>query len=390
MPGRIVKRSKSSWTVVVDLAPDPVTGRRRQLSRAVSGPKRNAEAKLVELLGERNAGIEHTRTRLTVAEYLDRWLADYVSTTLAPKTLESYDQIIHGHVVPALGSVSLTALQPQQVQGFYTDLLDHGRTDGHGALSRRTVLRYHQIIHAALRQAVRWQLLVRNPADAVEPPRAPRRELQVPDAADVRKIMTAADATDYGPLVRLAVLTGLRRGELLGLRWTDVDLDAAVLHVQQSAQRITGQGIVFRQPKTRLSRRAVALSPVAVGLLRQHRRAQIEARLFAGPAYQDQNLVFATGIGTPIEPGNLLRAWAKITAAAGVGHVRIHDLRHAHATLMLRQGIHPKIVSERLGHANIAITLDTYSHVVPGLQEAAAAQLDALLADPEASTAATS
>lgn len=245
-----------------------------------------------------------------------------------------------------------------------------------------------EVLHAALRQAVRWQLLVRNPADAVEPPRPPRRELQVPDAAEVRDLLAAADGTPYGPLVRLAVLTGMRRGELLGLRWGDVDLDAAVLHVQQSAQRITGQGMIFRQPKTRLSRRSIALSPVAVALVRQHRRRQAETRLLAGSAYEDQGLVFTSGLGSPVEPGNLLRGWSKIVAVAGAPHVRFHDLRHAHATLLLRQGVHPKIVSERLGHASIAITLDTYSHVVPGLQEAAAAQLDALLADPDATKAA--
>jgi integrase len=388
MPGRIVKRAKGSWTVVVDLAPDSVTGRRRQLSRAVRGPKRNAEALLVELLHERDAGLEHPRHRLTVQDYLQRWLADYVETNLAPKTLEMYRQIITGHVLPALGQVPLTGLRPQQLQGWYTELLEGGRTDGAGGLSRRTVLRYHQVLHAALRQAVRWQLLVRNPADAVEPPRPPRRELQVPDAAEVRALLAAADGTPYGPLVRLAILTGMRRGELLGLRWGDVDLDAAVLHVQQSAQRITGQGMIFRQPKTRLSRRAIALSPVAVALLRQHRRRQAETRLLAGSAYEDHGLVFTSGLGSPVEPGNLLRGWTKIIAVAGTPHVRFHDLRHAHATLLLRQGVHPKIVSERLGHASIAITLDTYSHVVPGLQEAAAAQLDALLADPDATKAA--
>ena len=396
MPGRIVKRSKGSWTIVVDLGPDPVTGRRRQLTKAVHGPKREAEEELVRILHDRAGGLEQPRHRLTVAQYFERWLADYVATTLAPKTLQEYRRIAATHIVPSLGAVALTALRPAQIQAWYTELLESGRLPARSAkakaaaprvpgLSRRTVLRYHQVLHAALRQAVRWQLLVRNPADAVEPPRAARRELVIPDAGDVRKILTAADATEYGTLVRLAVLTGMRRGELLGLRWSDVDLEAAEIHVQQTAQRLTGQGIVYRQPKTRLSRRAIALSPAAVAELRSHRKRQVEARLLAGPAYQDVGLVFATGIGTPIEPGNLLRAWAKIVKTAGVGKVRIHDLRHAHASLMLRQGVHPKIVSERLGHASIAITLDTYSHVVPGLQAAAAAQLDALLEEPEAS-----
>jgi integrase len=174
----------------------------------------------------------------------------------------------------------------------------------------------------------------------------------------------------------------MRRGELLGLRWADVDLDGATIHVQQTAQRIVGQGIVFRHPKTRLSRRAIALSPDAVTVLRSHRLRQAEARFLAGSAYGDLDLVFATGIGTPLEPGNVRRTWLRVTPAAGMPGVRVHDMRHAMATIMLSQGIHPKIVSERLGHASVNITLDTYSHVLPGLQEAAAAQLDRAFAEP--------
>jgi integrase len=261
-------------------------------------------------------------------------------------------------------------------------MLVSGRRDGRGGLSARTVVRYHQILHAALRQAVRWQLLLRNPADAVEPPRPARRELRTTTPEQARAVMAAADATQIGAFVRLALLTGMRRGELLGLRWQDVE--GGSVHVQQTAQRIPGQGIVFRQPKTRLSRRAVALSTDAVGVLRTHRARQAEEKLLAGPAYRDQGLVFATGLGTPIEPGNLRRTWLRVTAAAGVPGLRIHDLRHAHATLMLGQGVHPKVVSERLGHASVNITLDTYSHVLPGLQAAAAEALDAVLGERQA------
>lgn len=189
--------------------------------------------------------------------------------------------------------------------------------------------------------------------------------------------------TTLGPFARLALLTGLRRGELLGLRWQDVDLEQGAIHVQQTAQRIHGQGIVFRHPKTRLSRRSVALSPDAVGVLRKHRRAQAERRLLAGPAYHDHDLVFATGLGTPLEPGNVRRDWLRIVKAADLEGLRLHDLRHAHATLMLRAGVHPKVVTERLGHASVNITLDTYSHVLPGLQEAAAAAIDRALDEPE-------
>jgi integrase len=381
--GTIRRRSAGSWTIIVDLGPDPVTGRRRQHWQTVRGPKREAEDKLGEILHERATGIDRPTGKETVAEYLDRWLRDYVATNTAPKTEQTYREIAKRHLVPAFGSLDLVALRPAHIQAFYGRMLRSGRVDGKGGLSARSVLRYHQVIHAALHQAVRWQLLIRNPADAVEPPRPERREVMGLEPAQVRALFAAADATPIGHLVRTAVLTGLRRGELLGLRWGDVDMERGVLHVQQTAQRITGRGVVFRQPKTRLSRRAVALSPDAVSVLRTHRREQLEERLLAGPAYADRDLVFASAIGTSLEAGTISRTWLRIPVAADVGHVRWHDLRHAHATLLLRQGVHPKVVSERLGHASVGITLDTYSHVLPGLQAAAAVALDAALAEPD-------
>lgn len=377
MPGS-VRRRGSSWTVTVDLGRDPGTGKRRQAFRTAR-TKREADALLVELLHERHSGLERPTGRQTVAEYLERWLRDYVAVSVAPSTATHYGEIVRKRILPALGAVELGELRPPQIQAFYSRLLQTGRVDGAGGLSARSVLRYHQVLHAALHHAVRWQLIARNPADAVQPPRAARRELTTISAVDVSRLLKAADATSIGALARLAVMTGMRRGELLGLRWRDVDLDAGMAHVQQTAQRIAGRGWVFRQPKTRLSRRAIALSPATVQILRRHRREQLEACLLAGSAYQDRDLVFASGIGTPIEPGTINRIWWRIVAAADVGRIRWHDLRHAHATLMLSAGVHPKVVSERLGHASVAITLDTYSHVLPGLQAAAAAQLDGVL-----------
>ena len=381
MPGHITKRGKNSWSVVVDLGRDPESGKRRQLWRSVKGPKRDAEALLVQLLHERDTGVERPRGKVTVSEYLERWLADAVDPNLAPKTALSYREIVCGHLSPALGPLELTALRPTHIQSLYTRLLTNGRRDGKGGLSPRSVLRYHQVLHAALHQAVRWQLLIRNPADAVDPPRTTRRSILTIEPADVHRLQVAAETTVLGPFVRLAILTGMRRGELLALRWSDIDLDAGVIHVQRSSQRISGQGIVERQPKTRLSRRSIDIGADAVAVLRAHRKGQAEARMLAGAAYRDPALVFATGIGTPLEPGNVLRTWYRITKAAGLDGMRVHDLRHAHATLMLRAGVHPKVVSERLGHASVNITLDTYSHVLPGLQKAAAAKLDVLLAE---------
>jgi integrase len=379
MQGHIRKRGKNSWAVVVELGRDPTTGKRRQTWRSVKGSKREAEALLVQLLHQRDTGIDEPPGKISAGEYLQKWLRDYARANTAPKTYRCYEDVVRRHLIPGLGSIPLTKLRPQHIQAYYSQALQGGRLDGQGSLSARTILRQHQVLHVALRHAVRWQLLASNPADAVEPPRPERHEIKALRVDEIRRLLEAADATPHGAVVHLAVATGMRQGELLGLRWRDVDLEAGALHVQQTCQWLPHQGFVFRQPKTQRSRRSVALSPETVRRLRQHRQRQLEERLFLGPAYQDSGLVFATVLGTPIDPSNLRRAWLGIVRTAGLDHMRFHDLRHAHATLLLQQGVHPKVVSERLGHSGVGITLDTYSHVLPDLQAQAAAQLDALL-----------
>jgi integrase len=378
------KRGKNSWAVVVDLGRDPGTGERRRLWRSVKGTKRDAEALLVQLLHERDLGIDERPARLTVGEFLERWLTDVAATNTAPKTYRTDCDVVRRHVIPAMGALQLAKLRPQQIQAYYARCLASGRLDGKGGLSPRSVVRHHQVLHAVLRQAVKWQLLARNPADAAVPPRGERRGMRVLNPEEVQRLFAAADATPYGAVVRLAVYTSLRQGEVLGLRWRDLDLDGGSLHVQQTVQSLPGRGVFFRQPKSAKSRRAVALSPDTASLLREHHRRQAEERLRAGSAYEDQDLVFATAIGRPIDPSNLRRAWRGIVKRAAIGHLRFHDLRHTHASMMLKQGVHLKVVSERLGHASIAITADTYSHVLPGLQAAAAAQFDGLLRGDEA------
>lgn len=379
MPGHIRKRGRDSWTVVVDLGRDAQTGRRRQFWRSVKGTKRDAEALLVQLLHQRDSGIDQPPGKISVGEYLQRWLRDYAGTNTSPATLVQYESFVRRHLIPALGNIPLAKLRPQHIQAYYSQALQDGRADGKGGLSATTVLHHHRVLREALQHAVRWQLIGRNPADATEPPRSARHEIPALTAGDAQRLLEAAEATSHGSLVYVAIMTGLRRGELLGLRWQDLDLDTGSLYVRQALQRLGGQGITFRAPKTRGSGRAVALSPDTVRRLRQHRQRQLEERLLLGQAYQDNGLVFATPMGMPSDPANLRRAWSRIVKAAGLGHLRFHDLRHAHATLMLAGGVHPKIVSERLGHSGIRITMDTYSHVMPGLQAQAAAQMDGLL-----------
>jgi integrase len=344
----------------------------------VKGAKRDAEVVLVQLLHQRDSGIDQPPGKISVGEYLQRWLRDYAEANTGPATLVQYESFVRRHLIPALGNIPLAKLRPQHIQAYYSHALRNGRADGKGGLLATTVLHHHRVLREALQHAVRWQLIARNPADAVEPPRPARHDVPALSQEVAQRLLEAANATPYGSLAYVAIMTGLRRGELLGLHWQDLDLEAGVLYVRQALQRLGGEGITFRAPKTRGSGRAVALSPDTVQRLRQHRHRQLEERLLLGPAYQDNGLVFTTPLGTPIDPANLLRAWGRIVKAAGLDGLRFHDLRHAHATLMLQQGVHPKVVSERLGHSGIRITMDTYSHVMPGLQAAAAAQLDGL------------
>jgi len=235
------------------------------------------------------------------------------------------------------------------------------------------------VLREALKHAELWQLIARNPADAVSPPRFPRREIPALSVEDTRRLLQQAEGTPWYAIIYLAVATGARLGELLALRWSDMDLDGGVMRIARTAQRITGRGLVYSTPKTPSSSRSVALSPETVRVLSEHRRSQLELRLVLGPAYEDSNLVFAWGNGHPLERGAVRSALKKIARSAGLTPPRFHDLRHTAATLMLVSGVHPKIVSERLGHATIAITLDTYSHVLPDMQRDAANLLDAIL-----------
>ncbi len=326
----------------------------------------------VELLHQRDQGIDAPPGRMTVAQFLEHWLTAYAEPNVAPSTLLRYKQLIQKQLVPHLGHLALAKLRPIMVQSCYSTLFAKG-------LSGRTVLHSHRVLREALQHALKWQLIVNNPADLVEAPRAQRYQVPAMAPEQAEALIEAAAHTPYGTVVELAIMAGLRMGELLGLRWQDVDLEAGVLSVRQTCQWLPQRGFIFRQPKTHRSERPVALTAGTVEALRQHRRKQLEGRLLAGPAYVDNDLVFATPLGEPIDPANLRRTFRGITKAVGQPKLRFHDLRHGHATLMLKGGAHPKIVQERLGHASITTTLDVYSHVLPNLQAEAIASLDGLI-----------
>jgi len=376
MRGHIIKRYKGSYTIVLNLGIDPTTGKRKQQWVSVKGTKKEAEKRLSELLHQLDTGTFMRPSKTTLAEYLERWLKDYVWPNLAPRTSEGYETIVRQHLIPKLGSMTLTQLKPEHLQKYYSEMLSSGRCDSSGSLSAQTVRHHHTALHKALQTAVEWGLLSRNVADAVRPPRAQRPEMHTWEEDDVTRFLEAAKDTPYYALFYTALFTGMRRSELLGLKWNDVDLILGEVSVTRSLHHLRDGSFVFRQPKTAKGRRTVALPPSAILVLNEHREKQKLDRAMLGILLTDDDLVFSTLDGKPLRPNTITRAWTMLAARVGVKVIRLHDARHTHASLMLKQGIHPKIVQERLGHSTIAVTLDTYSHVAPGLQEVAAKRFD--------------
>jgi len=313
------------------------------------------------------------RTRETVGQFLGHWLKTYAATNTSLRTQQGYRAKIKGYILPRIGNIRLQNLTARDIQEIYSLLLDRG-------LSPTTVLHVHRILREALSHAVRWGMLARNVADAATPPRRRSREIPTWDAPTVNRFLETAAESPFRDFYHLAVLTGMRRSELAGLKWESVDLTAGTLSVVRTLQRIRRMGLVEGQPKTAKSRRLITLSPDTVQLLHGIRGRQIEERLALGAAFHDTGFVFTRPDGRPIDPDAVTQEFTEVVRATGLPHLTLHGLRHVHATLMLGAGIHPKVVSERLGHSTVGITLDTYSHVLPSLQEQAASAVDGALA----------
>jgi integrase len=312
--------------------------------------------------------------RTTLAEFLERWLRDYAANMVKPSTFQRYHAAISRHISPHLGAVRLDKLHAVHIQAMHSKCSDEG-------LSQQTLLHHHRILNVALKQAVDWGLLAANPTAGVRAPRPRRAEMQVLDRGQAQAVLAASAAKDanLGLIVGLALATGLRIGELLALRWPDIDFETGRLSVRRTVQRITGKGLVFGATKTHRSGRAVTLGESTFKALLEHHASQAALIASSGDAYNDLGLIFAQPLGDPYDPGRVSRAFRKLLSNAELPTLRFHDLRHTHATLLLAGGVHPKVVSERLGHATVSLTLDRYSHVLPGLQDEAARVIDAAL-----------
>jgi integrase len=276
------------------------------------------------------------------------------------------------HIVPTLGKIKLKDLRPDQIQTLYNQKLDSGT-------STRTVLLIHAVLHRSLEQALKWGIILRNPANVVTRPKVTRKEMMTFTEDQARAFLSIAETTRYGALFSLALHTGMRQSELLGLKWADLDWTNRRLQVKRQIQRIPGKGLTFTEPKSDAGRRIISLSKNIVERLRLHYNEQSLIRKGAEPKWQENDLMFPTILGTPMHPTSMYKDFKALLAKNNLPDIRFHDLRHTAATLMLQQGIHPKVVQERLGHADITLTLNTYSHVLPSMQEDAAEKLDEVL-----------
>jgi integrase len=355
--GTIHRRKNGGWCAQYTVY--TAQGRKR---RTVYGKTRQEVAsKLAKALSDREGGLIFDAKNLTLREYLDRWLEDSVKDTVRVTTYQGYERIVRLHIKPTLGRIKLNNLTPTHLRALYQERLEAG-------LAPRMVQLVHTTLHKALKQAVADGLIPRNVAEVVKAPRQVRKEIKPLRPEQARTLLTAARGDRLEALYVLAVTTGMRQGELLGLKWEDADLETGTLQVRRTLSTATGEGFSFSAPKTVKGRRSIKLPASALSTLGRHREAQLEERRSVAGLWEDHDLIFTTQVGTPISRQDLInRCFKPLLRRAGLPNIRFHDLRHTCATLLLGRGVHAKLVQELLGHATIAVTLDTYSHVLPSM-----------------------
>ncbi|MCP4006324.1 MAG: site-specific integrase [bacterium] len=389
--GQVVKRGEGKFLIRWSVGADSATGKYRHKSRTIHGTKREAERALRQILRSRDTGEYVDPSKETLAAYLERWLMT-VSMRLSPRTHADYCWLLNAYVVPRLGDLVLEQIRRSDVQAFINELSAQrlrpaGRRKAKeqittGTLSPRTVRLAHAILGSALRDAVRDDLLHRNPAELISLPRQQRREMYALSVEQVASLRSKLEGDPYAAFFDFLIGTGCRPGEALALRWADLDLDSANATIRRSLSRGSDGKPTFKEPKTAGSRRAVPLPKSLAAALRDHRRVQSERALKLGAAYdRAADLAFANAAGRPLEVRNLVNRHFKpaLERAELPKIVRLYDLRHTHATMLAAAGVNPKVVAERLGHSTTRQTLDTYSHVMPGMQEEATRQIEKTL-----------
>ncbi|HKY05769.1 MAG TPA: tyrosine-type recombinase/integrase, partial [Blastocatellia bacterium] len=366
--GSIYKRKDGLWVGAANLG-----YQNGKLKRKVYYGKTRSEVseKLTAALRDMQQGVPIVTERQRLQEYLIRWLEDSVKPSVRPSTFVSYEQQVRVHISPELGYIELTKLSPQHIQKYMNGRLESG-------LSGKTVKYHLSILRMALGQALKWNLVARNVAMLVDPPRLEKFEVQAISLEQARMLIQAVQGDRLEALFTVALSLGLRRGEALGLKWSDIDFQARTLRINHSLQRIQGR-LILSEPKTKTSRRVLDLPESLIAKLRETRTRQLEEKLLAGSRWVETGLVFTSSIGTPVDPRHVKRRLDPLLKKAELPHYRVHDLRHFCASLLLAQGVPLKVVSEILGHSQISITADLYTHVLPSVRKEAIDLMDSIL-----------
>jgi len=379
MRGHIRERSPGNWAIVLDVGErDPRTGKKKRKWHSFKGTKREAQKESARLIAELDAGRYIEPSKTTVADYFTKWLA-HVEPHVSPKTHERYTELLQKNLEPQIGTKTLSKLRTADLDESFSTLLSTGRRDGKGGLSPRTVHHVRRVAHKAFAQSVIWDLLSKNPVVATTAPKIERKAMAAYDETQLATMLSAMRKTRMYVPALLAVMCGLRRGEIIALRWKNVDLsdNRRCIAVVESAEQ-TDEGVRYKEPKSGRAR-VVAVSRTVAAELRAHKARQAEEQLRLGIAIDGDSFVFAQVDGSPVQPRSLTHEWTRLLAKTALPRIRFHDLRHTHATQLLANGVHPKVASERLGHSTVGITLDLYSHVMPGMQADAAEQVDGAL-----------
>jgi integrase len=362
--GTVFKRNDGRWVAQIALE----NGKKKQ---AYCKSEKEARVALRKMLHEKEQGTLLTGPQQTLKAYLEQWLEQVHKPAIRTSTYYMYRKILDKHIIPALGHIRLQRLTPQHVQAFYASKLESG-------FGPNWVKKFHIVLHAALENAVRWNLIARNVCDLVTPPVPQQNAIQPLTPEQVRRLLEAARGHKLEAFITVAVNTGMRRGELLGLHWQDIDFEAECLYVRRSVSRVGTFGIKELEPKTQRSKRKIELSPFVVETLKRHQERQHIMREKVGNRWKEQGIVFCNRYGGYIEVSNLHVAFKQLLESAGLPDIRFHDLRHSVASILLSMEVNPKVVQELLGHSHISITIAIYSHLFPSMQKKAINRLDDL------------
>ena len=359
--GSIYQRKDGRWVASMSLE-------HRKRKYFYGDTRREVQEKLKIALREQQQGTLITAAQQTLKQFLERWVEETYKPTVKPLSYVNYRSVINAHLVPALGHVTLQKLTPEMIQSVCRKKLDEGKKP-------RTVVYIHKVLQRALEDAVKWGLVARNVAKLVTPPRVERHEVQALTLEQAEKLLEVARGTSLDALLVMALTTGMRRGELLALRWGDIDFEHSMVFVHRTVARIAG-GLIEGEPKTKSSRRHIMLPVVAIEALKRHQAQWERMKLTAADSWQDTGAVFCERDGSLIYPDKVLRRFEKLLGQVGLPHMRFHDLRHSAATILLAIGVNPKEVQSRLGHSSITMTMDVYGHVLSSMQHEAVDRID--------------